>query len=446
MTPPDKNSPETRAVRVRFAPSPTGYLHIGGVRTALFNYLYARNQGGKFLLRIEDTDQQRSKKEFEDEIVSSMKWLGLTWDEELVYQSKRLDRYHEIADKLIAEGKAYEKTEDGKKAVWFKIPHREVIFTDLVHGPTKFDTSLFEDLVIIKSDGFPTYHFACVIDDHDMEISHVIRGDDHISNTPRHILLYEALGWKPTKYAHLPLIVGDDNAPLSKRHGTVAAGHYRDQGFLPQALVNFLALLGWGAASNEEIFTLQELCQKFSLKKVNKANARFNLEKLLWINAQHLKNLPKADYVNAISAFYPEESRAMAPEVWEKIVLLFQTRIKTFRDLKTEASYVFEEPAAYDESQAAAYLSRPEAAAAFEAWVQKAGALPDFNDDKALEALTRDVAKENGLEAKDMIHPLRFFLTGKTVSPGLFELMNVLGKEKCLRRITRFTGKKSLAP
>lgn len=432
-------------IRVRFAPSPTGFLHIGGVRTALFNFLYARNQGGQFVLRIEDTDQQRSRPEFEDEILSSMKWLGLDWDGEAVRQSSRLARYQEAARELMARDLAYEQETDGKKAVLFRMPRKPVMFHDLVHGPTEFDASLFEDLVIIKSDGYPTYHFACVVDDHDMEISHVIRGDDHISNTPRHILLYEAFGWKPPKFAHLPLIVGEDNAPLSKRHGAVAASHYRAQGFLPQALVNFLALMGWGTDNNQEIFTLKELCDKFSLKKINKGNARFNLDKLLWINSQHMKKLPPEEYVGAISAYYPAESKAMGEAAWKKTAMLYQSRIKVFSELKTEAPYLFEEPV-YEDAGIGSYAANTVLMETLGAWLLRLKESGSFEDDKSLEILTREFAKERGLEAKDLIHPIRFMLTGKTVSPGLFELMSVLGKDRCLSRIQRFLEKTCSRP
>jgi len=271
-----------------------------------------------------------------------------------------------------------------------------------------------------------------------MEITHVIRGDDHISNTPRHVLLYEAFGWKPPKFAHLPLIVGEDNAPLSKRHGAVAVSHYRRQGFLPQALINFLALMGWGTDNNQEIFSLAELCQKFSLKKINKGNARFNLEKLLWINSQHLKRLSLDQFTAELAAYYPEESRAMGSERWNKSMSLYQTRIKIYSDLKSEAGYLFEDPAVYDETVASAITSRGGLADVLEIWRQKASGLADFGDDKVLETMTRELAGEHGLEAKDLIHPLRFVLTGKTVSPGLFELMSVLGKERCLTRLQRF--------
>jgi len=421
-------------IRVRFAPSPTGYLHIGGVRTALFNYLYARNQGGCFILRIEDTDRLRSKPEFEEEIIASLKWLGLTWDEELVYQSRRIERYSDYARRLTEHGLAYEQVQDGKKAVLLKMPKKEVVFTDLVHGETRFDTSLFDDLVLMKSDGFPTYHFACVVDDHEMEISHVIRGDDHLSNTPRQIVIYESLGWKPPKFAHLPLIMGSDGSPLSKRHGAVAASAYMASGYLPEGLLNYLALMGWGSGSNQEIFSLPELCKKFSLKNINKGSATFNPDKLNWINSQHIKKLSDD------AKFYPEKSAAITPEKWKRLAVLFKTRIQNFADLGKEAPYVFEDVEIYDEALVRQYSSSDALMDLLAEWTRRASALASFEDEQALEQLTRQLCEEKGMPAKEIIHPLRFILSGKTVSPGLFELMNVLGRETCLKRMERFAA------
>lgn len=427
------------SIRVRFAPSPTGSLHIGGVRTALFNYLYARAQNGKFLLRIEDTDRERSTTEFAEEIIESMTWLGLRWDEDIVYQSQRLERYREVASELIAKDLAYEEEKDGRKAVVFRMPKREVAFFDVIRDKPSFDTKLFDDLVIIKSDGFPTYHMAVVVDDHDMGITHVIRGEDHLSNTPRQILLYEALGWKPPKYAHLPLILGEDGTPLSKRHGAVAAQTYRHEGYLPAGLLNFLALLGWGDAS-QDFFTLPELIKKFSLKKVNKAGAKYDFEKLLWLNGQHIKKLSADEYVEKISAFFGEKSHAMDAARWRKFVLLYQTRIKKFSDLETEASYVWREVDDYDSAtldEMAAVPGRIDVLAELGAELRQ---LESFEDDQALEALVRSFAEKRGLAAKDLIHPIRFILTGKTVSPGLFELMSVLTRDVCIRRFERTLG------
>lgn len=440
--------------QVRFAPSPTGYLHIGGVRTALFNYLYAKNQNGKFLLRIEDTDRERSKKEYEDEILNALKWLGMNWEQPLMRQSERLDRYHEVARELVSKGLAYEEVLENKKAIKFRMPKKKVAFQDIVHEEMQFDTSFFEDLVIIKSDGFPTYHLACVVDDHDMEITHVVRGDDHVSNTPRQILLFEAMGWKPPKYAHLPLILGQDGTPLSKRHGAVSLTAFKDMGFIPEGLLNYLALLGWGIEGNQELFTLEDLVKKFSLKRVNKANARFDIEKLEWINAQHIKRLPEAEYLARITQFFetyqPEPGsngknflKRFSSKKWKDLVLLYRSRIKTFKDLIFQAGYCFQDELQYEQNLYDSFFTNRPLRKHLEAWLEEAGKMleSEFENHQNVEKMTRETAVGWGIEAKDLIHPLRFAVTGKTVSPGLFELMSVLGKNVCQDRLKKFLKK-----
>lgn len=425
-------------IRTRFAPSPTGYLHIGGVRTALFSFLYARNQQGQFLLRIEDTDRERSKKEYEDEIKEALNWLGLKWDEEPLNQSHRLEHYRQLAAELIQKGLAYEDETDGRRAVKFKMPKQKSVFWDAVRGEVSFDTSLFDDLVIMKSDGYPTFHFACVIDDHETQITHVIRGEDHLSNTPRQILLFEAFGWKPPKYAHLPLIMGPDGTPLSKRHGASSLGEFRAQGYRPEAILNYLALLGWGADGNREFFKLEDLIKLFSLKRVTKSSARFDGEKMEWINAQHIKQMEPQAYLKEITVFCAAEAKSMEPRLWERLALLYQGRMRTFADFKKQADYCFEEIRDYDRQAAATFFDNAKLKHLLETWCERAGALADFEDIQALEKITRDAAEAHQLQAKDAIHPLRFALTGKTVSPGLFEVMSVLGKERCLQRVRRF--------
>jgi glutamyl-tRNA synthetase len=427
-------------MRVRFAPSPTGYLHIGGVRTALFNYLYARNQQGQFLVRIEDTDRERSKDEFEKEILDAMTWLGLQWDETIVRQSERLAIYRGYAEELVAKGLAYEENVDGKTAIRFRMPKRKAVFHDLVHGEVEFDAALFDDLIILKSDGYPVYHWACVIDDHEMQISHVIRGDDHLSNTPRQILLFEALGWKPPKYGHLPLILGDDGTPLSKRHGAVALKSFKENGFLASAILNYLALLGWNSADNQEFFTLPDLVKKFSLKRITKANARFDLEKMEWLNAQHMKKLSEQEYCDQITAFYPDLSKKMDAVLWRKLVLLYRSRIRTYKDLTVQAAYCFSEIESYDTTLHRSFLDNKILKRHLEAWLDKAAELSNFNHPEEVESMSRETALGWGIEAKDLIHPLRFAVTGVTGTPGLFELMSLLGRETCLRRVRKFLG------
>ena len=421
-------------IRVRFAPSPTGYLHIGGVRTALFNYLYARQQGGKFLLRIEDTDRQRSTPEFEQEILESLRWLGLEWDEELVHQSKRLDRYREIAQELVAKGLAYEF----EGAIKFKIPQTVVKVYDIVRGEVTYDSKEFDDLVIMKSDGYPVFHLAVIVDDHDMGITHVVRGEDHLTNTPRHILLQQALGWKSPKYAHLPLIFGSDGTPLSKRHGAVAVTEYRNKGFLPQGLINYLALLGWNPGTPQEIFSLPELVKQFSLKRVIKSNAQFNPEKLLWVNGQHIRAIPGEDYEKQMTEFWKDKLEPMPEEKWRKLIALYRPRIQTYGELKEQAVYCFANPDYKDAALMAEIKGNAVAVKLLGELRDVLSDLGDFEDVQILDQKTKQVAEAAGLKPKDIIHPLRFVLTGGTASPGIFELMSLLGKETCLERLVKF--------
>src|SRR3989338_2168415 len=309
-------------VRVRFAPSPTGYLHIGSARTALFNWLFARHEGGKFFLRIEDTDKERSKQEFLEEILGSLKWLGLDWDDELVFQSKRTAYYREIAEKLLKEDQAYYE----EKAIRFRVPKTgKVAFDDLLHGRIEFDLeqhgSLAEDLVIFKSDGSPTYNFAVVCDDAQMGITHVIRGDDHISNTPKQLPLYEALGFKKPIFCHIPLILGSDRSRMSKRHGATSIRDYLEAGFLPEAIVNYLALLGWSPGNNQELIDRGELVKKFDLKRVLKTGAVFGKDKLEWMNGQYVRKLSVAELTNRLVPFLQKRGYKTEDRVWlERLV------------------------------------------------------------------------------------------------------------------------------
>ncbi len=421
-------------IRVRFAPSPTGFLHIGGVRTALFNYLYARQQGGKFILRIEDTDRQRSTPEFEQEILESLKWLGLDWDEELVHQSKRLERYREVAAELVAKGLAYEF----EGAIKFKIPQTEVKVYDIVRGEVTYNSKEFDDLVIMKSDGYPVFHLAVIVDDHDMGITHVVRGEDHLPNTPRHILLQQALGWKSPKYAHLPLIFGSDGTPLSKRHGAVAVSEYRNKGFLPQGLINYLALLGWNPGTPQEIFSLPELVKQFSLKRVIKSNAQFNPEKLLWVNGQHIRSISGEDYEKQMTEFWKDKMDPLPEERWRKLITLYRPRIQTYGELKDQASYYFSDPEYKDAFLMAEIKGTAATMKLLGELRDVLSELGDFEDVQTLDQKTKQVVEAAGLKPKDIIHPLRFVLTGGTASPGIFELMSLLGKEICLKRLKDF--------
>ncbi len=433
--------------RVRFAPSPTGHLHIGGVRTALFNYLYAQNQKGEFLLRIEDTDRERSRKEFEDEIFSGMKWLGLDWNGDAARQMDRLPHYQKARAALLEKGLAYLDPK-GTQAVYFKVPKKKVTIFDLVHERIEFDTELFEDFVIIKSDGIPTYQFACVVDDCEMGITHVIRGDDHITNTARQLLIYEALGQTPPKFAHLPLILGQDGKPLSKREGGSSLDYYIREGFLPDGLLNFLALLGWGPGGNEEFFMKSDLIKKFSIKRVNKTPAALNLDKLRHINSLHIKKLSPEDYVAQVKLFYKrevEDGRAVSEKDLIQCAILYKDRIKTFREILDEGRYFFEESITRDPEAVEKYIT-DDIRVKLKVYVDGLDKQTDFSSVSALETHLREEADKLGVRAADLIHPLRVALTGRSVSPGIFVVMKLLGKERSIQRIGEVILKKEGVP
>ncbi len=446
-------------IRVRFAPSPTGFLHIGSGRTALFNWLYARHSGGEFILRIEDTDLERSKQEFLDEILDSLKWLGLDWDGELVFQSKRLDIYRKAAKQLLDKGLAYEaegeiRDKDGnvikdskritQKAIIFKVPQGKVItINDLVHGPIQIDSGTIKDQVAIKSDGFPTYNFACVIDDADMKITHVIRGDDHISNTPKQILFYEAFGFKPPEFGHVPLILGKDRSRMSKRHGATSIREYRQQGYLPQAMVNFISLLGWApeadphTGAGREILSLKDIVKEFDIKNVKSVNAVFDIEKLGWMNGQYINNLSNEEFLNML---LPElESRGWVNEATDKKWLLkaaalFKERARTLPDFFNWSEYVFCAEVKYDEAAVNKRLKKENSAKILEGISAAFKGVNDFTA-ASLEEACRRLAEELNIKAADIIHPVRVAVSGRQMGPGLFELLEVLGRDKVIKRL-----------
>jgi glutamyl-tRNA synthetase len=465
-------------VRVRFAPSPTGALHVGGIRTALYNYLFARNKGGRFLLRIEDTDVERSKKEWIDVITEGLRWLGLEWDEDIVFQSKRLGVYQEHAMKLLEEGKAYycycteEEIQEHKeiartlkkpfkyprtclkrskeeieaferekrpKAIRFKVPEGKTVFNDLIHGEIEFDNSEVEDFVLLKQNGFPTYQTAVVIDDHFMEITHVIRGDDHIANTPKQILLYRAFGWEPPEFAHLPMILGPDKKRLSKRHGATSVTQFREEGFLPEAIFNFLALLGWSPGDNREIISKEEMIKVFDIKNVNKRACVFDINKLLWMNSEYIKKLNDEELLEKILPFYEKTDWFKVEEhidVLRKIVPLFKTRVKTLRELPEFSNYFFTRNYRYERKGLDKHFVDPRVFEILEEILSEIISLKDFDKESA-ERVVREKAKQNNVKAAFIIHPLRLVLTGKTVGPGLFDIMDVLGKDEVIFRIKR---------
>ena len=429
-------------IRVRFAPSPTGNLHIGGARTALFNWLYARAKKGKFVLRIEDTDKVRSKKEYLDEILYSLEWLGFKWDE-IYYQSQRSDIYKEFADKLLKNNQAYiEKSENGE-AVIYKVPPQKIRINDLIRGEIEFDSQIIKDQVLIKSDGTPTYNFACVVDDATMNITHVIRGDDHISNTPKQVLLYNALGFSIPEFSHLPLILGQEGGRLSKRTGATAISEYRKMGYLPQALVNYLLLLSWSPGQNREIIDIQEAIKLFDIKNVNKTAATFDLDKLNWINNQHLKKEPPEKLAESIIPLLIEK-KYISQENFDRnyvisLVKLFQARLSTLNDFADWADFFFVEDIKIGEELQKKFFSR-DFSREFKLFIERLEALDKF-DTVNIETSFRDLIKELNIESKTLIHPIRVALTGKTIGPGLFEVIYYLGKKRTRMRLMKWVRK-----
>lgn len=429
-------------IRVRFAPSPTGNLHIGGARTALFNWLYVRAKGGKFILRIEDTDQLRSKREFVDEILNSLSWLGFNWDE-VYYQSQRTEIYREQAQRLLKEGKAYtEKLEDKPgEAVIYKVAPGNIVVDDLIRGKIQFDTSVIKNQVLIKSDGTPTYNFACVVDDGSMGITHVIRGDDHISNTPKQMLIYQALGLAVPCFAHLPLILGMEGGRLSKRTGATAISDYRRMGYLPEALVNYLLLLSWAPGDDREVIPIREAEKLFDIKDVNKTAAAFDLKKLQWMNNQYLKNYPPEKLAELLLPLLIEkgclEKDNFDSNYLVSLVKLFQERINVLNDFPDWADFFFAKELKIDPAAEKKYLAQ-DLSREFKLFIQRLEALEKF-EVASIEECFRAMVKELGIEAKALIHPVRVALTGKTVGPGLFEVIYYLGLQRTRERLARWT-------
>ena len=473
-------------VRVRFAPSPTGYLHVGGARTALFNYLYARRHGGVFVLRIEDTDRERSTEESTQAIYEAMSWLGFAWDEGPgvggpfgpYHQSERLPIYAEWAERLMKEGHAYRcfcDPEDLKArreaamtrgeppkydrtclrlpagesdaraakgeafALRFKMQDGETSWEDGVRGQVTFQNAVLDDLVILRTDRHPTYNFAAVVDDHLMEISHVIRGDDHISNTPRQIRIYDALGWTPPIFAHVPMILGPDGTRLSKRHGATSVTMFRDEGFLPQTMVNFLALLGWAFDGEREIFSLKELEEVFSLDRVSKNPAIFNYEKLEWMNGEYFRALPLGERVDLVIAHLratqglPEA--ALADRAFlERAVEAAGDRVKRPQHFLDYSAYLFVDRVNPDPVAWSDLVAKGPGAPGRLRKLAEALQTVDFEHD-ALEKATRGLAAAEGVKAGEVIMPARIALTGKKVTPGIFDVMLLLGKERTIRRL-----------
>jgi len=419
-------------VKVRFAPSPTGYLHIGGARTCLFNWLYARHTQGTFILRIEDTDLQRSKQEYLEEILESIQWLGMDWDQ-IYYQSKRFDLYREYAQKLIGSGHAYQK--DG--AIFFKYEFNTIEIDDLIRGKIVFNELPKEEEVIIKKDGTPTYNFSCVIDDALMQLTHVIRGEDHIPNTPKQILMYQALGFTMPQFAHVPLILSEEGGRMSKRYGATSIREYKEDGYLAQAIANYLLLLSWSPGDNKEIISLAEAKDIFDIKDVNKTAAAFSIDKLNWVNAEYIGKKSAQEWSVMVEEylrrkdFLPPQTSS---EDVKRVAPLFKSRASKLSDLLDWARFCFYDNYSYsDDTQD---ILQRNLVKEIKALVDRLALIAQF-DKTEIEKEFRAVAEGLHLKAKDLVHPTRVALTGKKVGPGLFETMEALGKEKVIERLNR---------
>lgn len=454
---------------LRFAPSPTGFLHIGGARTALFNWLLARHKGGKFILRIEDTDQVRSTKESIDAILEGMTWLGLDWDEGPIYQTDRMTLYREHAERLIREGKAYycyctpEELEEKRQralqekrkpkydgrcrtlegpipgrtpAIRFKAPQEgKTVLPDLIKGTVEFDNAEMDDLVILRSDGWPTYNFSVVVDDATMGITHVIRGDDHVNNTPRQILLYQAFGYPLPEFAHVPMILGADKARLSKRHGATSVMAYKDMGYLPQALVNYLVRLGW-SHGDQEVFTQEELIRNFSLENVGKSAAVFNQEKLNWLNGLYIRRENPETLAQLLLPFLEGKGLKPRNRNWlVELVKTLQERSKTLVEMADMAEFYFRDDFQTDEKAEKKHLT-PLIKEPLEILISRLGSTPEV-DEKGLEEIFQEIVTRKNIKLGAIAQAVRVALTGKSVSPGIYEVMRILGKEEVLKRLSR---------
>lgn len=464
-------------MKLRFAPSPTGFLHVGGARTAIFNLLHARRHGGTMLLRIEDTDVERSKQHHAEQIVSSLKWLGVEWDEGPVYQSDRLDRYRERAEELVANGKAYRcyctveeleadraaaekagkpyrysgicrrraeagdpQAPDEPHVIRFKVTPGTIEFHDLIRGDVRFEGELLDDFVLLRSDTYPTYHLSVCVDDIDMAITHVARGDDHLSNTPKHILLFRAFDATVPTFAHLPLILGSDRKRLSKRTGATSAEEYRDEGIVPQALFNFLMLLGWSPGHDREIITPQEAAQTFDLSQVNKAPAVFDPEKLLWMNGQYLAHMTADEIYPHLVRFLTDPPPPL--DEIRYVVDLNKVRGRTLKEIATllEPFLVPDESLEYELDAVKKHIKGDDVADRMTALHNALAEVEPF-DITTTEAALRGVAESRGVSAGKLIHPMRLALTGRGASPPIFDVAVALGRDRTLRRLKRLIEK-----
>ncbi|NIP30049.1 MAG: glutamate--tRNA ligase [Candidatus Dadabacteria bacterium] len=456
-------------IRTRFAPSPTGVLHIGGARTAIFNWLFSRNKDGEFVLRIEDTDKVRSTKESETEILESMKWLGLDWDGPPIRQSERIEIYQELANKLLNEGKAYKcfvtseelqqkRNEAQSKGEFFRYKREwadlgsgpdkpyairlateqqgSVEVFDLLRGKIRFDLSEIDDFIILKADGFPTYNFAVAVDDSDMKISHVIRGDDHLTNTSKQILIYDALDLVKPHFAHVSMILGVDKSKLSKRHGAASVIEYKNIGYLSEAVLNYLVRLGW-SYGDQEIFSRDELIEKFNLSNIGKSPSIFDPDKFRWVNSWYIKNKPASEIAEKVAPFLLDKGYNIEAKdaLIVKVVEQLRERSDTLNDIVDQSDYFFNDD--YDfESKAKNKFLVNENIEVFQKIVEKLTTLDEFDHDSLSEKFS-EIMEETGLKLGKIAQPTRVALTGGTKSPGIFEVIEILGKEKTLKRLNK---------
>jgi glutamyl-tRNA synthetase len=432
-------------VRVRFAPSPTGDLHIGGVRTALYNYLHARHEKGVFVLRIEDTDQARNREESLQTIKEGLAWCGITWDEGPYYQSLRLDRYREVARKLEESGRAYWKEDPDKgKALYFKIDRERIGWKDLIHKEMAFDTSADPDLVIVRSNGFPTYNFAVVVDDHDMAISRVLRGDEHAPNTPKQISLYRALGWTPPEFGHMPLIFDPQGAKLSKREIEkyraiglpVTVAECRRLGYLPEAIVNFLALLGWSPGNNVELMTLGQMVELFTVERIGSTPARFLVDKLQWMNGHYVRQCALDRLVELCRPYLEAkfDLSGVPRATMDEAVRQQKERLKRLDEIVGLTKFVFQPSVDYDEKAVAKWL-KVEGVRSILEELREALAKMERFEKEGIESLLRGAAERRNLKLAKVAQPLRVAVTGSDASPPMHETLEVLGKERVLSRL-----------
>ena len=477
-------------IRVRFAPSPTGSLHIGSARTALFNWLFARKHGGVFILRIEDTDADRARDETVGPILETMRWLGLDWDEGPdiggprgpYVQSQRLDLYRREAERLIAEGKAYpcycsveelaaQREQARREGRVYRYPGTcrhlseaerrrleaegrprairlvgptagETVVHDLVHGEVRFPNDEFDDFVIMKSDGTPVYNFAAAVDDHHMGVTHVMRAEEHLSNTPRQLLIYRALGYEPPAFAHLPMVLAPDRSKLSKRHGAVAVEEFREKGFLPEAILNYAALLGWSPGDDREVLSVQEMIDAFSIERISKTAAIYDVEKMTWMNGQHLRRAD-LDRVFALvwprlvaCGFVPENADEATRRYAREVVAAVRDRVRTLDEIVDAAAYFFTDVTEYDPEGVRKRFDKPGVAELLRRARDVLAAVEPFTVETT-EAAFRALCDRLGISGGALFHPVRLALTGRTMGPGLFDIIALLGRERCLERLER---------